>query len=449
MTAARTPPPRGGRTRPPVPRPVSARSAARTARAAAPPAPTGAAGRRALDSRVAAVVALLERLGDKRTREEMETRYGIVTRNAFGVPMGEMQKVAKSLGQDHELALALWKSDWYEARMVAAFVDDPALVTPAQMDRWCRDFDNWGLCDTVCFKLFDRTPHAMAKVAQWSRRNVEFEKRAAFALLASVALHDKAADDAAFTACLPLIERAATDERNFVKKGVSWALRSIGRRSARLNAASVALAKRLSESPNDAARWIGREALREIASSTVTRRLEPRRRSNAAMAVLLVGLLGASVAHAGDAGSPKAPAAARAAPPAAAPCPRSASVRRGAWPCASIPTAPTSACRSRRAWPGPTWIRPCTARRAGRNDHRAGPRGARGRARLRHHLAAGRALPRDRVRPLSRGPARVSSPGGCSGCGGRSSSGRRSSSAGPAARGSGRRRRARGLPRPR
>lgn len=255
------------------------------------------------------MVATLERLGDKRTREEMETRYGIVTELAFGVPMAAMQKVAEGLGRDHDLAEALWKTGWYEARTVAAFVDDPKLVTAAQMDRWCRDFDNWGICDTVCFKLFDRAPHALAKVAQWSRRTGEFEKRAAFALLASVALHDKAADDDAFVRCLPLIERAATDDRNFVKKGVSWALRSIGRRSAALNAAATVVAKRLATSQNAAERWIGREALKEIASSAVTRRLEPRRRSNAAMAVLLVGLLGVSVAHA--AGTPQGSDAAR------------------------------------------------------------------------------------------------------------------------------------------
>ena len=123
----------------------------------------------------------------------MTTRYGIVTPKAFGVPMGTIQLLAKRLGTDHELAAALWATGWYEARLLCAYVDDPARVTPAQMDRWVRDFDNWGICDTVCFKLFDRTPHAWAKVAPWSRRRDEFGKRAAFALLASLGLHDKRA----------------------------------------------------------------------------------------------------------------------------------------------------------------------------------------------------------------------------------------------------------------
>ena len=159
--------------------------------------------------------------------------------------------------------------------MLTSFVDEPARVTPAQMDRWCRDFDNWGICDTVCFHLFDRTPHAWAKVAQWSDQPGEFVKRAAFALLASLAGHDKSASDEEFLATLPLIERAATDERNFVKKGVSWALRRIGRRNAALNAASVTLARRLADSPQAAARWVGKDALRDITSAAVMRSLAP------------------------------------------------------------------------------------------------------------------------------------------------------------------------------
>jgi 3-methyladenine DNA glycosylase AlkD len=143
------------------------------------------------------------------------------------------------------------------------------------MDRWCRDFDNWGICDTLCFHLFDRTPHAWNKVVRWSDQPGEFVKRAAFALLASLAGHDKSAADEAFLATLPLIERAATDERNFVKKGVSWALRRIGRRNAALNAASVTLARRLAASPQTAARWVGKDALRDITSAAVMRKFTP------------------------------------------------------------------------------------------------------------------------------------------------------------------------------
>lgn len=137
------------------------------------------------------VLATLKRLGNPRFREEMETRYGIVTKDAFGVRMNEMQRVAKQLGRNHALALALWETGNYEARMVAAFVAEPERVTPALMDRWCRDFDNWAICDTVCFKLFDQLPHAFGRVEAWANRNDEFQKRAAFALLASLALHNE------------------------------------------------------------------------------------------------------------------------------------------------------------------------------------------------------------------------------------------------------------------
>ena len=133
------------------------------------------------------------------------------------------------------------------------------------MDRWARDFDNWAVCDTACFHLFDRTPHAFDRSTRWAGRREEFVKRAGFALLASVALHDKKAADEPFLRALPLIERAADDERNFVKKGVSWALRGIGKRNAKLQAAATEVAQRLSTSPHPAARWIGKDALREFA----------------------------------------------------------------------------------------------------------------------------------------------------------------------------------------
>jgi 3-methyladenine DNA glycosylase AlkD len=150
------------------------------------------------------------------------------------------------------------------------------------MDRWCRDFDNWGICDTACFHLFDRTPHAWGKVAQWSDRRDEFVKRAAFALLASLTAHDKQAGDEAFVRGLALIERAVTDDRNFVKKGVNWALRCIGKRNRELNPAAVAVARRLSTSDSPAARWVGNDALRELTSEAVVRRLATSRRVAAA-----------------------------------------------------------------------------------------------------------------------------------------------------------------------
>lgn len=213
---------------------------------------------------VSSVLAILKRLSKPRIREEMSLRYGIVTRDAFGVRMSDMQQVARRLGRNHGLALALWKTGNYEARTVAGFIAEPGRITPALMDHWCRDFDNWAICDTLCFHLFDRTPRAFAKVAQWAGRRGEFQKRAAFALLACVALHDKSAVDESFTRCLPLIEAAAKDERNFVKKAVSWALRAIGGHSTELHASASALARRLATATDPTSRWIGRDALRAL-----------------------------------------------------------------------------------------------------------------------------------------------------------------------------------------
>jgi 3-methyladenine DNA glycosylase AlkD len=225
---------------------------------------------------VTAVVASLKRLGTKKVRDGM-ARYGIPSEKAFGVPVGTLQKLAKRLGRNHDLAAALWDSGWYEARMLAAYVDDPACVTPAQMERWCKDFDSWAIVDTVCFALFDRTPHAWSKVRAWSRRQGEFEKRAAFALLWGLTVHDKQAADERFAAGLRLVEGAAADKRHFVKKAVNMALRAIGKRNAALHAAAVALAQRLAELPDAAAQWVGKDALRELSSPAVKRRLAARR----------------------------------------------------------------------------------------------------------------------------------------------------------------------------
>jgi 3-methyladenine DNA glycosylase AlkD len=213
----------------------------------------------------------LKQKSTRRDRENLK-RFGITANKAFGVSVANIQVLAKRLGCSHELALALWKTGWYEARMLTSFVDEPARITPAQMDRWCRDFDNWGICDTVCFHLFDRTPHAWDKVAEWHDKRDEFVKRAAFALIAGLSLHDKQSGDEPFIQSLRFIERAADDERNFVKKGVSWALRVLGRRTAALNAAAVDVSRRLSTSPEPAARWIGKGALKELTSPAVMRR---------------------------------------------------------------------------------------------------------------------------------------------------------------------------------
>jgi len=214
-----------------------------------------------------AVLDTLKRLSNKKTREEMGPRYGVHTDKAFGIPMAKMLKLSKELGKNHDLALALWDTGWYEARMVACMIDDPTMVTPAQMDRWCKDFDNWGICDTVCFKLFDQVPHAYSKVKQWAPKKEEFIRRGAFALLACLALHDKQADDQVFLRYLPLIEKAADDDRNFVKKALLWAMRGIGGRGPELKAEVLSLAHRLAASPEKSAQWVGRNTIRELSKA--------------------------------------------------------------------------------------------------------------------------------------------------------------------------------------
>jgi 3-methyladenine DNA glycosylase AlkD len=225
---------------------------------------------------VESAITSLRRLSNKATREGL-ARFAIHSDNAFGVSTPDIRNLAKKLGRNHELAIALWETGLHDARCLACFVDDPAEVTPAQMDRWAKDFDNWAVCDAACFHLFDRTPHAFRKVKQWSTRKEEFVKRAAFALLASIALHDKKAGDEPFIESLELIERAATDPRNFVKKAVNWALRGIGKRNLNLHPLAVELSQKLAESGVSAARWVGMDALRELTSPAVVKRLQARK----------------------------------------------------------------------------------------------------------------------------------------------------------------------------
>ena len=221
------------------------------------------------------VLAWLRRRG-RRANVEGMARFGITATRAFGVSMADMRPLARRIGRDHELAAELWTSGWHEARILASLVDDPAQVTRRQMEQWVRDFDNWAVCDSVCMHLFDRTPHAWGKVALWTRRQREFQRRAGFALIASLALHDKAAPDAVFERVLPLIERYADDPRNFVKKAVNWALRQVGKRNLALHRLALDLATRLAQSESAAARWVGSDARRELAAAAVAARLKRR-----------------------------------------------------------------------------------------------------------------------------------------------------------------------------
>lgn len=226
-----------------------------------------------VDAAMRLAFATFEAEGDPVYRDSLGPRYAIHTDKAFGVKMATIQALAKRLGRSHALAEALWDTGCYEARMLCAYVDEVTAVTPAQMDRWAADFDNWAICDTLCFSLWDRTPHAFDRIHAWAARDEEFVKRASFALLASVALHGKGLPDEPFLAALALIEPAAEDDRNFVKKGVNWALRAIGGRRRLLNAEAISVAGRLAASKAPAPRWVGKDALKALTSPTLQERL--------------------------------------------------------------------------------------------------------------------------------------------------------------------------------
>jgi 3-methyladenine DNA glycosylase AlkD len=191
-------------------------------------------------------------------------RYGIRPPLAYGVATPVMRSIAKELGRDTELASALWSTGVLEARVVATMIADPARISEEEIERWVGEFDCWSVCDSACIGLLWKTPFAWRKVPEWSRRKPEYERRAAFALLAGLAVHDKKATDKQFRAALRLIARAAGDDRNFVKKAVNWALRQIGKRNAELCAAAMEVAQGLAASESRSARWIGHDALREL-----------------------------------------------------------------------------------------------------------------------------------------------------------------------------------------
>ena len=213
----------------------------------------------------------LNGLADRSRLAGME-RYGIATDRAIGVTVTQLRQVAKGLGPDHELAAALWDSEIHEARLLATMVDDPAHVTEAQMEAWVGDIDSWDLCDQLAGNLFDRTPFAFGKAVEWSAREDEFVKRAGFALMACAAVHRKDVGDERFEAFLPAIRAGATDDRNYVRKGVSWALRQIGKRNAALNRRAIATAHEIRRIDARAARWIAGDALRELESAAVQAR---------------------------------------------------------------------------------------------------------------------------------------------------------------------------------
>jgi 3-methyladenine DNA glycosylase AlkD len=221
------------------------------------------------------ILAELKALGSE-TNRAGQARFGINTARAFGVSMAALRPLARRLKRDHALAAALWKSHVHEARILAALIDVPANVTPEQMDRWAAAFDSWDLCDQTCSKLFVRTPFVEEKISAWAADEREFVRRAGFALLAAHAVHSKKLPDQEFLKFLPLIERHATDPRNFVRKAVNWALRQIGKHSLALHGPALALAERLAASSDKAARWIGKDAAKELTDPIQIARVKAR-----------------------------------------------------------------------------------------------------------------------------------------------------------------------------
>jgi 3-methyladenine DNA glycosylase AlkD len=214
------------------------------------------------------IITRFNAMSNPHNREGM-ARFGIQTGRALGISVNDLRKLAREIGRDHDMAQQLWETGIHEARILASIIDDPKAVTEEQMERWVTDFDSWDLCDQCCGNLVDKTPFATRKIVEWSTRPAEFQKRAAFALLAYLTTHNKKAPDADFLPYLDIIKREATDERNYVKKAVNWALRQIGKRSLSLNHAAIETANEIAARPSRSARWIAADALRELTSEAV------------------------------------------------------------------------------------------------------------------------------------------------------------------------------------
>jgi len=227
---------------------------------------------------MASVKNVLDKLQSKAKPEQLAgmAKYGMAVEKRLGVSVPDMRNLAKELGRDHKLALGLWRTGIAEARIVAGMVADPARLTEEQMEEWVKDIDSWDVCDQVCMNLFEKSQLAPKKITDWSEREEEFVKRAAFSLIACLAWHDKKASDEEFIELLPVITRAATDERNYVKKAVNWALRNIGKRSFNLNAAAIDTARKIQQLDSKSAHWIATDAIRELESEAVQSRLRRR-----------------------------------------------------------------------------------------------------------------------------------------------------------------------------
>lgn len=225
---------------------------------------------------MASVTDVLDKLQKKARPDQLEgmAKYGMAVERRLGVSVPDMRKLAEEIGKDHKLALELWKTDIAEARIVAAMVGDPDKLTEEQMEDWVMGINSWDVCDQVCMNLFEKNRLAWKKIVDWPEREEEFVKRTAFSLIACLAWHDKKASDEKFIESLPVIMRGATDERNFVKKAVNWALRNIGKRNLNLNEAAINAANKIQQLDSKAARWIASDAIRELESEAVQARLK-------------------------------------------------------------------------------------------------------------------------------------------------------------------------------
>lgn len=221
----------------------------------------------------AEILRELESKGDPAVVQAM-ARFAVRAEKAYGWSKPALERLARQIGKNHALARQLWSSGIYDARGLATLIAEPGKVSERQMDRWARDFDSWAICDAACLNVFRHTPFAYRKCVEWSSRKEEFEKRAGFALMAGLAVSDKAARDEAFLAFLPLIKAQSKDERNFVKKAVNWALRQIGKRNRRLNRAALKCAREIHALGDRSARWIASDAVRELESPQVRKRLK-------------------------------------------------------------------------------------------------------------------------------------------------------------------------------
>jgi 3-methyladenine DNA glycosylase AlkD len=219
------------------------------------------------------IIEKIKALSDPEAVKGM-ARFGINPENTYGVSVWELRRMAKEIGPDHTLAEQLWASGIHEARLLATFTGEPEMVTEAQMESWVKDFDSWDICDLCCSNLFDKTKFARTKAIEWSRREEEFVKRAGFVLMAALSVHDKKAADEDFIQFMPIIKREATDDRNFVKKAVNWALRQIGKRNLSLNKVAVETAEEIKQIDSKSARWIAADAIRELNSEAVKKRLK-------------------------------------------------------------------------------------------------------------------------------------------------------------------------------